>query len=287
MPVTRRSAHHTRAGFTLVEMLMAMIIFLVTASLIYISMRLMEKVQRSASEKAGNQLTVRSGSQTVAAELREVNNVVSSGSSDLVAISSSGVTYWAMRNSGMTCQVSSNEVRIRLGSTYSGYRLPVMLRDSLLVFADRDTTSVADDQWVQHPILGPASNSTCPDGAAALAINIGGGLVVADYQVPGPVRTFELMRLAITTSGGRQYLGAQSLSGGGGMEPVIGPITSGGLQFVYRDQAGTVTNVPSAVRTIDLTVRSESSRPVTTLGGGVGALLSDSLALRVLLRNAR
>jgi prepilin-type N-terminal cleavage/methylation domain-containing protein len=286
MPVTRRSANQARAGFTLVEMLLAMIIFVLTVSLIYASMQLMEKVQRTASEKAGSQLTLRSGSQTVAVELREVNNVAGVGTSDLVAMTGSSVTYWGMRNSGMTCQVNSNEVRIRLGPTYSGYRLPVMLRDSLLVFADHDSVSVADDEWVQLPILGPAANSTCPDGAAALSFTTA-GLVVADYQVPGPVRTFELMRLAITTSGGRQYLGAQSLSGFGAMEPVIGPITSGGLQLIYRDSAGVVTTVPSAVRTIDLTVYSETSRPVTTLGGGVGALLRDSLALRVLVRNAR
>jgi prepilin-type N-terminal cleavage/methylation domain-containing protein len=284
--MTRRTPNHARAGFTLIEMLMAMIIFVLTVSLIYASMRLMEKVQRTASEKAGSQLTVRSGSQTVGVELREVNNVAGLGTSDLVAITGSSVTYWAMRNSGMTCQVANNEVRIRLGPTYSGYRLPSMPHDSLLVFSDRDTVSVADDQWVQLPILGSVSASTCPDGTAALALGTA-GLVVADYQVPGPVRTFELMRLAITTSGGRQYLGAQSLSGGGAMEPVIGPITSGGLQLVYRDAAGAITTVPSAVRTIDLTVYSETSRPVTTLGGGVGALLSDSLALRVLVRNAR
>ena len=284
--MTRRSANHARAGFTLVEMLLAMIIFVLTVSLIYASMQLMEKVQRTASEKAGSQLTLRSGSQTVAVELREVNNVAGVGTSDLVAITGSSVTYWAMRNSGMTCQVANNEVRIRLGPTYSGYRLPDMPSDSLLVFADHDSVSVADDEWVQAPVLGSVSASTCPDGAAALAIGTS-GLVVADYQVPGPVRTFELMQLAITTSGGRQYVGAQSLSGGGGMQPVIGPITSGGLQFVYRDSAGAITTVPSAVRTIDLTVYSETSRPVTTLGGGVGALLSDSLALRILLRNAR
>ncbi len=287
MPVTRRSPSHARAGFTLIELLLAMIIFVVTVSLIYASMGLMEKVQRTASEKAGSQLTLRSGSQTVAAELREVSNVAGVGTSDLVAMTGSSITYWGMRNSGMTCQVASNEVRIRLGPTYSGYRLPVMLRDSLLVFADGlDTVSVADDQWVQLPILGPASNSTCPDGAAALSFTTA-GLLVADYQVPGPVRTFELMQLAITTSGGRQYLGAQSLSGFGAMEPVIGPLASGGLQLLYRDSAGAFTTVPSAVRTIDLTVRSETARPLTTLGGAVGALVSDSLALRVLLRNAR
>jgi len=286
MPLTRRAANHARAGFTLVELLMAMILFLVTGSVIYGSLRLMEKVQRTTSEKAASQVTLRSGSQTVAAELREVNNVASGGTSDLVAITGSSVTYWAMRSSGMTCQVSNTEIRIRMGPTYSGYRSPAMLRDSLLVFADRDSVSVADDQWVQLPILGPPSNSTCPDGAAALAITTP-AVVPADYRVPGPVRTFELMQLAITTSNGRQYLGARSLSGSNVMEPVIGPLATGGLQLVYRDQAGAITTIPSAVRTIDLTVRSQSFRPVTTLGGGVGALLSDSLALRVLLRNAR
>ena len=285
MPMTSRSPN-PRAGFTLVEMLLAMIIFVATASLIHASMRLMEKVHRTAGERAGAQVATRSGSQTAAAELREVNNVAGGGTSDLVAIGGNSVTYWAMRNSGMTCQVNNNEVRVKLGPTYSGYRRPVMIRDSLLVFADRDSLTAADDQWVQLPILGPATTSTCPDGSAALALNTT-GLVVADYHVPGPVRTFELMRLAITSSGGRQYLGAQSLSGSGGMEPVIGPLAAGGLQLVYRDQAGSPTAIPSAVRTIDLTVRSQGYRPVTTLGGGVGGMLRDSLALRVLLRNAR
>lgn len=286
MPLTTRSADHPRAGFTLVEMLLAMIIFVATASLIYASMRLMEKVHRTGGERAGAQITLRSGSQTVAAELREVNNVDGGGMSDLIAINGNSVTYWAMRNSGMTCQVSNNEVRIKKGPTYSGYRLPIMIRDSLLVFADRDSLSATDDQWVQLPILGPPSNSTCPDGSPALAVGTA-GLVVADYHVPGPVRTFELMQLAITTSGGRQYLGAQSLSGSGAMEPVVGPLGAGGLQLVYRNQAGASTTIPSSVRTIDLTVRSQGYRPVTTLGGGVGAMLRDSLALRVLLRNAR
>jgi hypothetical protein len=267
-------------------MLLAMIIFVAAASLIYGSMRFMEKVHRIGGERAGAQITIRSGSQTVAAELREVHNVAGGGVSDLITISGNSVTYWGMRSSGTTCQLSNNEVRIRKGPTYSGYRLPVMIQDSLLVFADHDSLSAADDEWVQLPILGPPSNSTCPDGAPALALGTA-GLVVADYYVPGPVRTFELMQLAITTSGGRQYLGAQSLSGNGSMKPVIGPLGGGGLQLVYRDQAGAATTVPSDVRTIDLTMRSQSYQPVTTLGGGVGAMLRDSLALRVLLRNAR
>ena len=286
MPLKPRAASPARAGFTIIELLLAMILFVLTAGLIYGSMGLMEKVQRTTSEKAASQVTLRSGSQTVAAELREVNNVASLSTSDLVAITSSSVTYWGMRSSGMTCQLSNTEIRIRLGATYSGYRRPAMLRDSLLVFADHDTVSVSDDEWIQLPILGPPANSTCPDGEAALAINTA-GLLLTDYQVPGPVRTFELMQLAIMTSGGRQYLGARSLSGSNVMEPVIGPLTSGGLQFVYRDQAGAVTSTPSAVRTIDLTVRSQTARPVSTVGGAGGALVSDSLALRVLLRNAR
>lgn len=275
-----------RAGFTLIELLLAMILFMITSGFIYASLRMMEKVQRTTSEKAGSQLTLRSGSQTVAAELREVNNVAAGGTSDLLTISGSSVTYWAMRSSGMTCQLAGNEVRIRLGPTYSGYRDIVAIRDSLLLFADHDTVSAADDEWVQLAIVGSPSTSTCPDGEPAIALTTP-GITVADYQVPGPVRTFELMQLALATTGGRLYLGARSLSGPNVMEPVIGPLRSGGLELVYRDQAGAITTTPSDVRTIDLTMRSQTARPLTTLGGGVGALQSDSLALRVLLRNAR
>jgi prepilin-type N-terminal cleavage/methylation domain-containing protein len=275
----------SRAGFTLVEMLLAMILFLLTSSMIYGSLNLMERVQRTTSEKAGSQSTLRSGTQTLATELREVNSDVALGTSDLVAITDSSVTYWGMRSSGMTCQITGTGILIKSGTTYSGYRTPVMIRDSLLLFADHDTLTTVDDQWVQLPILGPATASTCPDGSPALAITTP-AVVPTDYQVPGPVRTFELMQLAITTSGGRQYLGAQSVSGSSAMAPLIGPLATGGLRLVYRDQTGTVTTTPSAVRTIDIMVRSQSARPVTGLLGGAGTMLKDSLALRVLLRNA-
>jgi hypothetical protein len=280
-----KKAAGRRAGFTVVELLLAMILFLLTSSMIYGSLNLMERVQRTTSEKAGSQVTLRSGTQTLGTELREVSSVAALGTSDLITITDSSVTYWAMRSSGMTCQVTGTGLRIKLGSTYSGYRSPVTGRDSLLVFADHDTLTTVDDQWVQLPILGSPTASTCPDGTPALAITTP-AIVVTDYQVPGPVRTFELMKLGIMTTGGRQYLGAQSLSGSGAMSPVVGPIANGGLQLVYRNQGGAVTTTPSAVRTIDIMVRSQSARPVTGLLGGSGTMLRDSLALRVLLRNA-
>jgi len=275
-----------QAGFTLVELLLAMILFLITSSLIYASLQLMEKVQHSTSEKAGSQATLRTGTQAVAAELREVNNVAALGWSDLKTINSNSVTYWGMRASGMTCEVTGTGIKIKVGSTYSAARRPIMIRDSILIFADRDTLLTSDDQWVQAPVLGPPTNSTCPDGTAALSITTP-SLTVADYHVPGPIRIFELMELAIVTTGGRQYLGARSISGSNSLEPVVGPITAAGLQFVYRNQAGAVTTTPSAVRTIDLTVRSQTARPVNRLGGGSGSLLTYSLALRVLIRNSR
>ena len=281
-PPTKRR----RLGFTLVELLLAMVLFAITSSLIFGSLRLMERVQHRTSEKAASQVTLRTGIQTVATELREVNNVTASGLSDLKAISANSVTYWGMRASGMTCEITTSAVKIRLGSTYSASRSPVNVRDSLLIFSDGDTLRTNDDQWVQVPVLGTPSASTCPDGAAALSITTP-SLIVANYHVPGPVRIFELMQLAIATTGGRQYLGARSLSGGGPLQPVVGPITAGGLQFVYRDQVGAVTASPSAVRAIDLTVRSQTARQVSRIGGGGGSLLTDSLALRVLVRNSR
>lgn len=280
------STKRRRQGFTLVELLLAMVLFAITSSLIFGSLRLMERVQHRTSEKAASQVTLRTGIQTVATELRELNNVAGAGLSDLKAISANSVTYWGMRASGMTCEISTSAIKIRLGSTYSGARAPVNVRDSLLIFSDRDTLYTSDDQWVQVPVLGSPSASTCPDGAAALSITTP-SLIVANYHVPGPVRIFELMELAIATTGGRQYLGARSLSGDGVLRPVVGPITAGGLQFVYRDQNGAVTATPSAVRAIDLTVRSQTARRVSRIGGGGAALLTDSLALRVLVRNSR
>jgi prepilin-type N-terminal cleavage/methylation domain-containing protein len=282
-PPTRRCEQD---GFTLVELLLAMVLFAITSSLILGSLRLMERVQHRTSEKAASQVTLRTGIQTVATELRELNNIAAAGVSDLKAMSANSVTYWGMRASGMTCEITTSAVKIRLGSTFSAARAPVNVRDSLLIFSDRDSLLTSDDQWVQVPVLGTPSASTCPDGAAALSITTP-SLFVADYHVPGPVRIFELMQLAIVTTGGRRYLGARSLSGGGPLQPVVGPVTAGGLEFVYRDQDGAETATPSAVRAIDLTLRSQTARRVNRLGGGGAALLTDSLALRVLVRNSR
>ncbi len=275
-----------RSGFTLVELLIAMILFGITSGLIYGSLQLMELVQNSTSEKAASQVTLRTGIQTVATELRELNNVVASGTSDLKAISANSITYWGMRATGMTCEVTPSSVKMKLGSTYSAARAPMILRDSLLIFADRDTLLTSDDQWVQAGVTATPATATCPDGSAALTLTVP-SLTVADYHVPGPIRFFELMQLAIVTTGGRQYLGARSISAGNALQPVAGPITSGGLQFVFRDQNGAVTAVPAAVRAIDLTVRSQSSKPVKRLYGNTSGLMTDSLALRVLVRNSR
>ena len=273
-----------RRGFTLVEMLVAMVVVgIVGAALI----RLLSNQQRlsvTQVEQAMLQSNVRVGTQVLASELQEMGSDVDSV--DLVTANASSVTYRAMRTLGFACAVSSSQVKIRTDRLY-GTRLPVAGQDNLLLFVEKDPDISSDDRWRAFPITSVTPGSC---GGGVQAITLGTSLDSAsnaDVLVEAPVRTFETMEIAPVTQGGVDYLGARSVSAGQALQAVAGPLQTGGLSIAYYDSLGNVTSTLARVRSISITLRGRSDRAVRA--GGTSATVQpvqDSLVRWVTLRNS-
>jgi hypothetical protein len=95
------------------------------------------------------------------------------------------------------------------------------------------------------------------------------------------------MRLKSYASGGRQWVGAASLSGGDAVQPIFGPITPAGFLLEYFTGDGTATATLSEVRVIRIRLIGLTERAVAQGGNsGANVILQDTLITRVLLRNA-
>lgn len=277
-----RSSHR---GFTLVEMLIGLVLLGIVTTTIYRILTTNQRLSRAQTEQVSLQSAVRTGSLVVANELKEMG-INSIGATDIVAMSSNGITYRAMRSTGFACQVTATEVLI-LRDPFFATRNIVAWQDGLLLYVEGDPNISTDDSWLVLPINGVGSG-TC-GGAPAIALTTVINTVVTpllSIVTEAPVRTFEIMELDILNSGGQNWLGARSVSAGQVMQPALGPITANGLEFGYFNAAGAATTNPAAVQSIQITIRGETDRMVRAAGQGPLQLAQDSLSMRITLRNA-
>jgi prepilin-type N-terminal cleavage/methylation domain-containing protein len=282
-----------RHGFTLIELMIALVLLGIVGGVTYQMLINTQRLSTAQAERMSLQSAVRTGALVVPSELREIG-INAAGASDLVHIATDSVTYNAMRGLGFTCSVTATEIKL-----INSFALPFNSlrgvvaggRDAMLIYVDNDPTSIGDDQWIEAPI-NAVTASTC-GGTAAIAIttdDITGSISsgsLAGVVVGGPVRTFEVMRLKLYTLDGQSWLGAQSLSAGESVQPALGPLTANGFELAYYDVNGNATTNVADVRSMRITLRGVTERPIAT-GGNVGAnaYVQDSLVARVMLRNA-
>lgn len=288
-----------RRGFTLVELLVALVLLVAVAGVLYMLMTRTQRTSQAQSEWVVAQSSVRNAAWIVPGELREIGGSGSGASavSDIAAMSDTSIRYRAMRGTGITCSIAAAEVRVYADPgapalAFAGVRDPQAGRDSLLLFDEGpDDRRSDDDRWVPLGIAGVDPGSSCgPRRAIAFTLATAGNPMpgsypVADFRVGAPVRTFEAMGLELYQTSGQWWLGARSVSAGESVQPVLGPLQPRGFQMVFRDSVGNVTAVAARVRTIDLTFRSVGTRAAhLTADGGIGPV-RDSLVTRVRLRN--
>jgi len=279
-------------GFTLIELMIALLLMTLVGTVIFKLLNSTQRVSTAQTERMMLQSSIRTGALVVPAELRELSTSAG-GQTDLIQIAADSLTYRAARGVGFTCAVTATQIKI-LNSTalpFNALRGIAPGRDSLLLYVERDPDTAADDAWVRLPISSVAT-TTC-GSEPAIAVNTPNFInSLPDSQlvsvvVGGPVRTFEVMRLKSYASGGQQWVGAASLSGGDAVQPILGPITPAGFRLDYLTGDGTVTTVPAAVRVIRIQVIGLTERAVAQGGiSGANVILQDTLVTRVLLRNA-
>jgi prepilin-type N-terminal cleavage/methylation domain-containing protein len=267
-------------GFTLIELLIVMVLLGIVGAALVRSLTSASRVSQAQAQKTEMQSNLRAGGGLLPAELREIN--IDASGSDLVSISTTSITYRAMRRLALACGSTANSVTVRNANNF-GLTANFTSGDNLLVFLDGDKTTAGDDAWGSF-VVGGVANGTCPDGNAAKVLTVTPAVPTASIQLDTPVRTYELMTLQIYQSGGRWWLGLAS--NGGAVQPVLGPLAPADSTFGFRTANGTVTTTPSAVRVIEATLHGQTTNAISKSGYDTRQLNQDSLRIRVRLRNA-
>lgn len=275
-----RISLRSRSGFSLIEVLIVIVILGIIGGALMRSMLTMQRGTERQTQQADMQSDLRASAGLLPAELRELAAGI-----DILAATPDSVAYRAMRNTAFICGVPAANLISILDATSYGYRKINEDRDFVFVYVEGDQADVADDQWDSYDVTDVAP-TTC-GGEAATLLTLGINLVAAP-EIGAPIRTFETMTLKLYTADGRGWLGARSMSAGEAIQPVLGPLDAGaGVQFVYRDAAGTdlgAAPVLADIRGIDVVVVGETDNAVST-GYDSRSIRQDSVSVRVRLRN--
>lgn len=298
-----------RAGFTLVELMIGIILAGVVGMALTRMVLTTQRVSRAQTQQTEMQASMRTGALLLPAELREIGYDHTDDDTevpDILDARADRITIRVMRGWAVMCGNYAEEA-ILLRLPVIGYRNPTTA-DSLLLFTENEADRGNDDQWTPFR-TSEIRVETCPeDGRPALelqqltpnaafrddASNSGNGMPIGTRIRNGsPVRFFEVMEYSLYQSGGRWWLGAQSLTGGEpAPQPVLGPLRANdGFALRYLDRDNQVINPGDAgrykdIRVVEVTLRGETTAPVSGTDRGALAIKVDSLVTRVALRNA-
>jgi prepilin-type N-terminal cleavage/methylation domain-containing protein len=284
----------SRRGFTIVELLVVLLLLgLVTGSL-YALLNNTQRVSRAQSERIDMQSNMRLGALFLPAELREVgydtSAVAGTVTPDILGMGQDSIAFRAVRASGVICNVSGGRVVIDTAFNYAQLTAPAA-NMTLDVFAERADTLVSDDSWETYTITnvtsGTCSGSYMYGARSGIRIDATGVPAAGVLVLGSPFRVLESVVYRIYSSGGQYWLGTRSITAGGSIQPILGPLFSdSGFQVTYLDKAGAVTTTPNNVRTLQIKLRALASQRIDLAGKGSGQQTVDSLVTDVELRNA-
>ena len=281
-----------RSGFTLVELLMALILFVLVGGAIYRVLNVSQRAARTQTERAAMQGGLRTGVQVAVSELQELWTDPVANQSAISAMTQTKVTYYGMRGLGVTCSDPTEaQIKVRR-SSYSDARggaSQILSSDRVWVFADSDQDEDSDDEWVLAQITASPGGGTCDDGTQAMVLVIGGmGGKSANVRSTAPIRVDQLMELGLVTVDGRDWLGIGTAGTGQDLTPLAGPLVTNGLAFEYLDATNNLAGSASAVKTIVMTIQAETDRAANQLGvSSTTQRLTDTERVRIQLRNGR
>ncbi len=273
----------TRHGFTLVEAVVAAVLTVFVGALLVSLLLRGQAVIAFERGRMEVQRTLRSGALFASYEW----SGLTPGSGDLMALGRSRLQYRGFRGLAASCTWRTDAIIVRYDLRY-GVRAWVAGRDSLLVYAVGDSVAGTSPRWEPLPLTGVAAG-VCPDGSPGLTLQtiIDPARLPLREVVPGtPVRLFESMESRLYKSQGDWWLGLRSLTGGGSIQPALGPLTANGFELRFRDQAGVPTTDPALVVAMTATFRASTPRPAVLPWGRRPAGSSDSLVVELVSRNA-
>lgn len=277
-----------RRGFTLVEVLLALVIMGIVTGAIYQLLNTNQRLSLAQAEQVSLQSNVRTGSLVVPNELRELNTLIGGGGdqNDITVADPDGITYRAMRGLGFVCEAPAGNQLAIATSTWTGLRTPDATRDDLYVFVDGDVDDDGDDAWQQVDLTSATFNAAACGGAGGYLLT--GAAAMPVVPVNTPARVFELMRLELYADAGEWWLGARSVNlAGSTIQPILGPLQDDGFELEYLDANGNDASASlDAITSVRVTVRGLTDGMVRHNGTGAMGNPEEALATRVLLRNS-
>jgi len=254
-----------------------------------------QRAARTQTEQAAMQGTLRTGLQIAMSEISEIwtDQPAATPTSAITNMTATQLTYEAARGFGISCSAPIATAMYLRKSTYSGvsYNLsaggPAALQGMYIFDEGASDQTQNDDAWHDFTISNVTPGS-CADGQPAWVVEVTSNIpagVLATLKWPGPVRIHESTVLGLVAADGRNWLGIGT--SGAGLTPLAGPLTTAGLSFSYRDASNAVTGNPNNVKSIVLKLYGEVDRAANQGLSGNVSLLSDSITVRIQLRNGR
>jgi prepilin-type N-terminal cleavage/methylation domain-containing protein len=278
----------TQRGFTLIEILIALVLMGIVSTALYQLLVSNQRLYRAQVESVAINESARAAVAIVPSEIREL----SAGEGDIVAMDATSLTYNSMQALYVQCAApNTGALEIILDrNTFFGLRAITAADDYVLIFAEGDSTTRADDGWLTADVTSAAAGTACPGSMPSITVVVSGVTAgdLADVMAGAPVRTFRPAQILLyADAAGDWWMGGRLYQKAGGSwgatQPMLGPLSGTGLALTYADAGGAATTNVAAVARVGVTVQSQSSQQVyrTT---GTTYLLQD-LVTQVAVRN--
>jgi prepilin-type N-terminal cleavage/methylation domain-containing protein len=248
----------SRRGLTLVEVVVAITLAALVATLAGAALSRAGAWLRDRSERFAAEHTLRTG----AAAFRDL--LTAAGGDDLLATSSTGLITRVVRGASVICEVRDSAVMARREAPWwRSVREPVGSRDSIEIGA------TGEPRWIPLALPANPTGGRCPDGGPGLRFPVALDPVARNALSPGsPLRFFEPVELRSYSSSGSDWLGARLVATGESIQPLAGPLSRLGLSFAFRNLQGLPAPTPSETASLEfrLIVVTPDGRPDSVTG---------------------
>jgi len=313
--LTIHSAPSRRAGFTLIELVIAMVLMsLVGGAIVKLLLR-QQRFYNSTTDLIQTRQQLRQAAAMLPSDFRGISSV----GGDIYFMTDSALEFRSVSGSSVVCaniggKLSTVPRTLARRSNMTTWIRPPVVGDSIVVYNDGATLAVTDDGWSRYQItaMPPVTTNVANGCPTTTGLTQAGDISVANpsYQftlspaaaatitVGAAIRFFRRVHYRIYRETDNQwYLGFFDCWVGRApvcntTQPIAGPFqpyannATSGVQFAYYDSTGAVTANPLLVARISLVVRGQSTGLVNLSGAG-GTVFHDSLRIEVGLRNRK
>jgi len=291
-----------RRGFTLIELMIAMVLLGLVSTAVYKVLVNNQRLYLAQTQTIDLYQNIRAAAAILPAEFRELD----APDGDIKAMTATSLRIRAMRQLAFVCAtpvlgggIGQIVLTVRQTPIY-GTRQTFQQGDSILVYWEGDPTTRNDDKWLPAQLQKAPDAGFCADSVVAAnpaylltlqpqwindpTVNRAGAI-----SRGAPVRGFDKVAYELYQAPAPDtswYLGQRNPAQGGTIQPMIGPlIGANGVTFSYLDSVGTATVDSSKVAQIRIVLRARTASPIRSGGAGKQAYKIDSVDTWVALRN--